>query len=152
MGIVGRKHASVGEILVLPKEPTHFGNITGLSGSASTEVGDLWVYKSNNAWATSKVLEGNYEMAGLTASLFATNDVVSGSQQILDYNLFAVTSSDNTFYGEQTITGSLMISGSGSLNGDNIVSSNTIMKIETISSASYAALTPPVSGTLYIII
>ena len=45
-----------------------------------------------------------------------------------------------------------MISGSGSLNGSNIVSSNTIMKIETISSASYAALTPPVSGTLYIII
>jgi hypothetical protein len=65
---------------------------------------------------------------------------------------FAVTSSANTFYGKQTITGSLHISGSGSLNGDNIVSSNTIMKIETISSASYAALTPPVSGTLYIII
>lgn len=111
VGIVGRKHASVGEILVLPKEPTHFGNITGLSGSASTEVGDLWVYKSNNAWATSKTLEGDY-----------------------------------------TITGSLNIEGSGSLNGDNIVASNTIMKIETISSASYAALNPPVSGTLYIII
>ena len=45
-----------------------------------------------------------------------------------------------------------MISGSGSLNGSNIVSSNTVMNIETISSASYAALTPPVSGTLYIII
>jgi hypothetical protein len=111
VGIVGRKHASVGEILVLPKEPTHFGNITGLSGSSTTEVGDLWVYKSNNAWATSKTLEGDY-----------------------------------------TITGSLDIVGSGSLNGDNIVSSNTIMKIETISSASYAALNPPVSGTLYIII
>jgi hypothetical protein len=111
VGIVGRKHASVGEVLVLPKEPTHFGNITGLSGSLTTEVGDLWVYKSNNAWATSKTLEGDY-----------------------------------------TITGSLDIVGSGSLNGDNIVSSNTIMKIETISSASYAALTPPVSGTLYIII
>jgi hypothetical protein len=111
VGIVGRKHASVGEVLVLPKEPTHFGNITGLSGSLTNEVGDLWVYKSNNAWATSKTLEGDY-----------------------------------------TITGSLDIVGSGSLNGDNIVSSNTIMKIETISSASYAALNPPVSGTLYIII
>jgi hypothetical protein len=65
---------------------------------------------------------------------------------------FAITSSANIFYGNQTITGSLMISGSGSLNGDNIVASNTIMKIETISSASYAALNPPVSGTLYIII
>ena len=64
VGIVGRKHPSVGEVLVLPKEPTHFGNITGLSGSATTEVGDLWVYKSNNAWATSKVLEGNYTFVG----------------------------------------------------------------------------------------
>jgi hypothetical protein len=62
------------------------------------------------------------------------------------------TTGSNTFIGSQTISGSLFISGSGSLNGSNIVSSNTIMKIETISSASYASLNPPVSGTLYIII
>jgi hypothetical protein len=62
------------------------------------------------------------------------------------------TTGSNTFIGNQTISGSLMISGSGSLNGSNIVSSNTVMKMETISSASYAALNPPVSGTLYIII
>ena len=92
VGVVGRKHPSVGEILVMPIEPIHFGNITGLSGSLTTEVGDLWVYKSNNAWATSKVLEGNYEMIGLTASLFATNDVVSGSQQIEEYDVFALNS------------------------------------------------------------
>lgn len=49
------------------------------------------------------------------------------------------------------ITGSLHISGGGTLNGDNIVSSNTIQKMETITSASYALITP-VSGTLYIII
>jgi hypothetical protein len=54
--------------------------------------------------------------------------------------------------GSLSISGSLNIEGSGSLNGDNIVASNTIMKIQTISSASYAALNPPVSGTLYIII
>jgi hypothetical protein len=33
-----------------------------------------------------------------------------------------------------------------------IVTSPNIFSIQTISSASYAALTPPVSGTLYIII
>jgi len=86
-----------------------------------------------------------------TAFTGLNQDIVSSSQQILDYGIFATTGS-NTFVGNQTISGSLMISGSGSLNGSNIVSSNTIMKIETISSASYAALTPPVSGTLYIII
>jgi len=41
---------------------------------------------------------------GITASLLATNSVVSGSQQILDYNLFALTASNNTFYGENTFT------------------------------------------------
>lgn len=63
-----------------------------------------------------------------------------------------VTTGSNTFIGNQTITGSFSIQGTGSLNGDNIVSSNTIQKIETITSASYAALTPPISGTLYIVI
>jgi hypothetical protein len=68
-------------------------------------------------------------------------------------NIIGTTSGSlNVRNGNINVTGSLNISGSGSLNGSNIVSSNTIQKIETISSASYAALTPPVSGTLYIII
>jgi hypothetical protein len=50
-----------------------------------------------------------------------------------------------------TIDGSLDISGSGTLNNSNIVSSDTINKIETITSVSYASITP-ISGTLYIII
>jgi hypothetical protein len=37
--------------------------------------------------------------------------MVSSSQQIQNYNLFAVTSSANTFYGTQRITGSLGVSG-----------------------------------------
>ena len=63
----------------------------------------------------------------------------------------AITGS-NTFNGNQTITGSLSITSGATIDGDSIVSSNTINKIETITSASYAALSPPVSGTLYIII
>ena len=47
-----------------------------------------------------------------TASLKAAA-IVSSSQQVQNYNLFAQTSSANTFYGNQTITGSLFISGSG---------------------------------------
>ena len=63
---------------------------------------------------------------------------------------FATTGS-NIFIGNQTISGSLEISGSGTLNNNTIVSSNTIEKIETITSASYASITPT-SGTLYIVI
>ncbi len=49
---------------------------------------------------------------GITASILATNSVVSSSQQIIDYNKFALTASANTFYGTQSVTGSVKISGS----------------------------------------
>jgi hypothetical protein len=64
---------------------------------------------------------------------------------------FATTGS-NQFNGIQSISGSLNISVSASIAGNAVVTSPTINLIVTISSASYAALTPPVSGTLYIII
>ena len=53
------KIASNGFIFVEPKEPVHFSNISGLSGSA-TEPGDLWIYQSNNAWSPGKLLSGSY--------------------------------------------------------------------------------------------
>ena len=99
-------------------------------------------YFSSSAQLTSSFDE-RYTQTSSLNTFTASFNAISSS--------FAVTGS-NTFIGNQTITGSLRISGSGSLNGSNIVSSNTIQKIETISSASYAALNPPVSGTLYIII
>lgn len=54
--------------------------------------------------------------------------------------------------GSLMVTGSLSITGSGTINNNDIVSSNTVQKIETISSASYALLSPPTADTLYIII
>jgi hypothetical protein len=61
------------------------------------------------------------------------------------------TTGSNTFIGTETISGSLRISGSATLNNNNLVSSPNLSLIQTITSASYAALSP-VSGTLYIII
>jgi hypothetical protein len=52
------------------------------------------------------------EIAGIesyTASL-KSSGILSSSAQIQNYNLFAVTSSANTFYGNQTISGSLNVS------------------------------------------
>lgn len=75
----------------------------------------------------------------------------SGSQgPAVDTGSFAITGS-NTFNGTQIFSGSINISGSATLNSGSVVSSNTVQKIETLTSASYAAITP-VSGTLYIII
>jgi hypothetical protein len=63
------------------------------------------------------ILGGNSVLANsLTGSLMATNGVISGSSQILNYNIFATTGS-NTFVGNQTITGSLIVSGSDTITG-----------------------------------
>ena len=87
-----------------------------------------------------------------TSSVLAAFIVGNGTDDSNRSNLIHAAGNTVEITGSLSVSGSLMISGSGSLNGSNIVSSNTIQKIETISSASYAALTPPVSGTLYIII
>jgi hypothetical protein len=59
VGYVARSASPNGFIFVEPIEPIHFGNISGLSGSA-TEPGDLWIYQSNNAWSPGKLLSGSY--------------------------------------------------------------------------------------------
>ena len=63
------------------------------------------------------ILSGSLNMSGsLQATVISIpggGGIVSSSTQIQNYNLFAQTSSANTFYGNQTITGSLFISGSG---------------------------------------
>ena len=57
-------------------------------------------------------LSGSINLNGsLTGSILADNGLVSSSQQIIDYNTFALTSSANTFYGNQTISGSLRVNG-----------------------------------------
>jgi hypothetical protein len=63
-----------------------------------------------NAISASTRIELN-SIEEYTASL-KTAAIVSSSQQITEYNTFAVTSSANTFYGDQTITGSLAINDS----------------------------------------
>ena len=62
-----------------------------------------------NAISASTRIELN-SIEAYTASL-KTAAIVSSSQQIIDYNTFAVTSSANTFYGNQTISGSLRVNG-----------------------------------------
>ncbi len=111
---------------------------------------------ANTATITFPTLESGYAVATVGGALANGNTYVTniGSG---DTSSFATTGS-NTFNGNQIIngsyqlTGSLSITGSGTINNNNIVSSNTVQKIETISSASYALLSPPTANTLYIII
>jgi hypothetical protein len=72
------------------------------------------------------VLSGSVDISGsMTATTILVSSpggggMVSSSQQIQNYNLFAVTSSANTFYGNQNITGSLNISGSLNVGGTDV--------------------------------
>jgi hypothetical protein len=100
------------------------------------------------SFATTSSLQTIIDVTGSFVTTTSFNEYTASVN--IDTSPFATTGS-NSFDGEQTISGSLIISGSGSLNGNNLVSSNTINKIETITSSSYASITP-VSGTMYVII
>jgi hypothetical protein len=62
VGFVVRS-ANNGFIEVKTKEPVHFGNISGLSGSAAVP-GDLWVYQENGSWTPTHNLTGSYTIGG----------------------------------------------------------------------------------------
>lgn len=92
------KIAANGFIFVEPKEPVHFNNISGLSGSAQGP-GDLWVYQANNAWAPTKTLSGSYTINGggltlggdLLPSATEAYDIGSDSQRWRDLYLSGST-------------------------------------------------------------
>jgi hypothetical protein len=65
--------------------------------------------------------------------------IVSSSQQITNYNLFAVTSSANTFYGNQTITGSLNV-GAGNITVLRSVGGAAVI-VESTATSGEATLT-----------
>ena len=76
-------------------------NVTYVSSSTMYQSGST---KFGNTTDDKHEFTGSVDVTGgITGSLMATNNVVSSSTQIQNYNLFAETSSANTFYGTQTI-------------------------------------------------
>lgn len=122
VGTVIRSNPGNGFIEVSPREPIHFGVISGLSGSSAT-TGDLWVRKSNNSWTPSKTLEGNYTIIG-SISASAYSGVISSSAQIdvtqtQNYNEVVQISGSQTIVGEKTFGGTqtfqnIAVNGTGS--------------------------------------
>jgi hypothetical protein len=123
VGYVSKQASPNGFIFVEPKEPVHFNNISGLSGSAP-EVGDLWVYQPNNAWTPSKILSGSYTIEGgdfnvegtITAKEFHTEFVSSSIIYDSGSTKFGDTSDDvHAFTGSVEVLGGITGSFSGSL-------------------------------------
>jgi len=101
VGYVARSASPNGFIYVAPKEPTHFGNISGLSGSANN-VGDLWVYQANNAWTPTKILSGSYTLSGSIASTAGFTGSLQGTATTASFvtssNVYGPFGSNSVFY------------------------------------------------------
>jgi len=121
IGYVTRVNVSQGEFYVLPKEPTHFGNISGLSGSYTSEVGDLWVYQPNNAWTHTRDLTGSYSVKGTWN--------VTGSLTVTGSSTFKVI-------GPSEFTGSVAINGTLSAPAATITAQSVTASL--FGTASYA--------------
>jgi hypothetical protein len=157
VGYVARSASPNGFIYVSAKEPTHFGNISGLSGSVAS-TGDLWVYQSNNAWTPTKTLSGSYTISGsiestegFTGSLFGTSSFAASASysETSTSASFAISASyapDTTFpyTGSAQITGSLSVTGSVEI----YKSGSTVFKIDG-SQGELFSITDQLSGSLF---
>ena len=103
---------------------------------------------------TSSILNTIYDIQALTAS-FKAASIVSSSTQIQNYNLFAVTSSANVFWGNQSISGALHVrdgvtgSFKGNLDGTATSATNVLIG-NSSTNTNYAMLfaTAGVNGYL----
>ena len=146
---------------------------TGHDAQAALNRMDFLLANSSTTWKTPLQLRpdvinisGSLIVTGsINGAINATNGVLSGSTQItplLPAGTISGSSQLTSSYDSRylTIGGDSVISGSSQLTSSfdtryaisaSFVSSSNLSSIQTITSASYAALTP-VSGTLYIII
>jgi hypothetical protein len=146
VGYVARSASPNGFIYVSAKEPTHFGNISGLSGSVAS-TGDLWVYQSNNAWTPTKTLSGSYTISGsiestegFTGSLFGTSSFAVTAS----YALNSAGGATFPYTGSAQITGSLSVTGSVEI----FKSGSTVFKIAG-SQGELFSITDQLSGSLF---
>ena len=135
IGVAQRISSTVGIINVQIQNGYEIEELHDVRITTASLVDKQLLARSGSVWANQTISElGIAETASLnshTASVNNINDglmtytaslksaaIVSSSTQIQNYNLFALTSSANTFYGNQTITGSLRLS-SGSITMPN---------------------------------
>lgn len=121
------RSATNGFIEVTPKEPTHFNNISGLSGSV-TGPGDLWVYQANGAWTPTKTLSGSYTIDNGNLTVVGnvdSNDITIDDWGSLSASLasIGVTAANNLYTSNGTISSNRTVNGgSNSLSFTNLSS------------------------------
>jgi len=87
--------------------------------SLNTQTGSQDLVNLGISTATGSLVGITNELMALTASMKG-QAIVSSSQQIIDYNTFALTSSANVFFGKQSVSGALHVANgiTGSVRGN----------------------------------
>ena len=125
---------------ILVSSPGSAGMVS--SSQQITELVPLMQSTASLNSSTSSLIGITNGLMAVTASMKAAS-IVSSSQQVQNYNLFAVTSSANTFYGNQSISGSLnVISATGAirLNASSTTSVSTSVTTISTNTNTYGGL------------
>jgi hypothetical protein len=134
---------------------TNIGNLQLTGSDHETRIDELEAFSSSLDDTFATEAELNSATSSLSSSLAV--DIASNLSEITNLNSFS--SSIETHLPSGIVSGSDQVTSSldsryvqsGSITGSNVVGSDSLTSIETMTSASYAAITP-VSGTLYIIV
>jgi hypothetical protein len=178
VAIIITRHQSVGVLFVRPSSGGHLEDIHDiLINTGSLTNGQVLSYNSTSGlWEnTNQINTSSFATTG--SNTFVGNQIVSGTLNIATNSgdeggeiQLGKAVTNTTIAGNNVVVdvfrdrvrifedggssrGAFLnvVSQSAGV-GSEIVTSPNIFSIQTISSASYAALNPPVSGTLYIII
>ena len=128
--------------------------------SLNTQTGSQDLVNLGISTATGSLVGITNELMALTASMKG-QAIVSSSQQIIDYNTFALTSSANVFFGKQSVSGALHVANgvTGSFKGnlDGVAGYTSLIAVTNTGTTTDTSLFPtfttnPVLGsysTLY---
>jgi len=142
VGFVVRSQAN-GFVLVDTKEPVHFSNISGLSGSGAAQNHDLWVFdSSNNAWYNT---HSGLELSGSFSGSFYGSLV--GTATTASYVKNAVSAS-YTAYAASAGTSATASFVSGYAKGSGVANEVTVWKTaDTISGSNWLTITSSFNAT-----
>ena len=154
VGFVIRSQAN-GFVFVEPKEPVHFSNISGLSGSGAAQNHDLWVFdSSNNAWYNTHSgleLSGSFSgsfygpLAGTATTASYVRNAVSASYTTYAATAGTATSASYATYAASAATASFV---SGYAQGTGATNQVAIWKTaNTVSGSNWLTVTSSFNGS-----
>jgi len=147
-----------GFIFVEPREPVHFSNISGLSGSGAAQNHDLWVYDgSNNAWYNTHSgleLSGSFSgsfygpLVGTATTASYVKNAVSASYATYAATAGTATSASYTTYAASAGTAATASFVSGYAQGSAIANEVAIWKTaNTVSGSNWLRVTSSFNAT-----